>query len=235
MLYEKDGKIYNKEYCEIYIPLTYFGENFASNKGGFIETLGLVYVRFYPKGQAGEFQLLNLPTIIHINNYDFTEEEIKVGGKSIGVMTLRYLKDSYLFHQSIQRGREVAEKFLDYILMGKLPKTLNYAQIIDFWWKNIEISNVSFKVPSKIFEMIIASIYRHPNDDKKRFGEYYGKSSTPDGYAYTTGSVRDIVEGLSTFSGMVYEDINRMITSGINNSLQNVEEQVSPLEKIIYY
>jgi len=40
---------------------------------------------------------------------------------------------------------------------------------------------------------------------------------------------------ISTFSGIVYEDINRMITSGLNNTLEGVEEQISPLEKIIHY
>lgn len=234
ILYSKDGHINCREYCEIYIPMNYFEDNFAVNKGVSIETLGLLYIRSYPGGKEGPIQLLNLPAIINVMMYDFQNEEIKVHGKSMQVLTLKFLKDSYVFHQSIQKGREVAEMFLNYMLMGKLPKTLDYAKIIDIWWKNLEISGVSFKVPSKIFEMIIASIYRHPNDPKKRFSEYYGKNPT-NGYNYKTGNVRDVVEGLSTFSGMVFEDISRMITSGINNSIEGVEEPISPLEKVIYY
>ena len=97
------------------------------------------------------------------------------------------------------------------------------------------MAGVNFQVPSKIYEMIISNIYRNPNNVKQRYGEYYGKQTNPKGIDYKTGNVRDVVEGLSTFSGMVFEDISRMITSGINNSLDGIEEPVSPLEKIIYY
>lgn len=235
ILYAKDGKIYNNVYTEIYVPLAYFIDGFAINKGSSIETLGLLYIRPFENGTAGEIKLLNIPTIVNIMVYSFEEDEIKINGKSIKVLVLKYMKDSYILHQTIKKGREVAEAFLNSVLMAKLPKVLNYNKILNIWWKNLEISGVTFKVPSKTYEMILASIYRNPNNMKQRYGEYYGKKSSPDGYDYKTGNVRDVVEGLSTFSGMVFEDINRMITSGINNTLDNVEEPISPLEKIIHY
>lgn len=234
-LYAKDGKLYTNTYMEIYIPSDYFNDKFAINKGSSIETIGLLYTRSYVGGKEGPIQLLNIPAIINVMIYDFQSEEIKIKGKSLEVMTLKYLKDSYVLHQTVQKGREVAEAFLNTMLMGKLPKTLNYAKSIDIWWRNLEISGVSYKVPSKIYEMIIANIYRNPNNVKERYGEYYGKQTPPNGYDYKTGNVRDVVEGLSTFSGMVFEDISRMITSGINNSLDGTEEPISPLEKVIYY
>ena len=153
----------------------------------------------------------------------------------IDVMTLEYLKDSYVLHQTIAKGRDVANAFLNMMLAGKLPTTLNYTKIIDIWWKNLEISGVSYKVPSKIFEMIIATIYRNSHNTKERYGQYYGKQTNPSGYDYTTGNVRDVVKDLSTFSGMVFEDIGTMISNGINNSIDNIDEPISPLEKIIHY
>jgi hypothetical protein len=234
-LYAKDGKLYTNTYMEIYIPMDYFNDKFAVNKGVSIETIGLLYTRVYTDGNEGPIKLLNIPAIIDVIMYDFQPEEIKVKGKSLEVLTLKFLKDSYVLHQTVQKGREVAEVFLNTILMGKLPKTLSYAKVIDIWWRNLEISGVSYKVPSKIYEMIIANTYRNPHNVKERYGEYYGTQSPPNGYDYKTGNVRDVVEGLSTFSGMVFEDISRMITSGINNSLDGTEEPISPLEKVIYY
>ena len=70
---------------------------------------------------------------------------------------------------------------------------------------------------------------------KKRYGQYFGKQTNPTGYDYKTGNVRSVVKDLSTFSGMVFEDISTMISNGISNSIDNVEEPVSPLEKIIHY
>ena len=235
ILYAKDGKIYTNHYIELYVPMDYFDDKFAANKGSSIETIGILYMRAYPGGKEGPIKLLNIPAVVNVAVYDFQQDEIKVNGKTLKVMVLKYIKDSYVLHQSVQKGREVAEAFLNSVLMGKLPKTLSYVKTIDIWWRNLEISGISYKVPSKIYEMILANIYRNPGNVKQRYGEYYGKHVNPSGTDYKTGNVRDVVEGLSTFSGMVFEDVSRMITSGINNSIDGNEEPVSPLEKVIYY
>lgn len=234
-LYAKDGKIYCKEYMELYIPMSYFNDGIAINNGSAIETFGVLYTRSFPGGKEGPLKLFNVPTFINVKLYEFRQDKIRIHDKAIDVMALEYIKDSYVLHQTVANGREVAEAFLATMLSGKLPKTLNYARIIDIWWKNLEISGVSFKVPSKIFEMIIASIYRSPNNPKDRYGQYYGRQTNPNGYDYQTGNVRSVVRDLSTFSGMVFEDIGNMITNGINNSLDEYEEPESPLERIIHY
>lgn len=235
LLYAKDGKIYCNDYMEIYIPMAYFADKVATNKGGSIETLGILYIREFPGGSPGPIRLLNIPVTINVMVYEFRQEVIRLPSGPIDVMTLQYLKDSYVLHQTVQKGREVAESFLATMLNGKLPHTLNYRQIINLWWRNLEISGVSYKVPSKIYEMIIASIYRSPKSRKERYGQYYGKQTDPNGFDYMTGDVRAVVRDLSTFSGMVFEDISTMISNGINNSLTGVEEPESPLEKIIHY
>lgn len=235
VLYAKSGKIYCNEYVEIYVPMEYFNSGTAVNRGASIETLGILYIRTFHEGVEGPIKLLNIPVVANFMVYESKNETIKVNGKSIDVLTLQYLKDSYIVHQTLPKGREVAGAFLDSMLSGKLPRTLKYTKIIDIWWRNLEISGISYKVPSKIYEMIIASIYRDPHNMKRRYGQLYGKQSNPNGYDYQTGNVRSVVKDLSTFSGMVFEDIGTMISNGINNSVEGVEEPVSPLEKIIHY
>ncbi len=235
MLYNKEGKLYATNYLEIYVPINYFTDGYAINKGSVIETLGIVYLRETVKGKDGDMCMLSLPTFIDLYQYESEEEEITINGKSLKVLTLKYLPDSFVIRSTIPQGREVAEFFLNAMLMGKLPNTLHYNDPISLWWDNLAIAGVDYKVPSKILEMIIASIYRSKSNAKKRFGQLYGKTSNGDGYNYKTGNVRDVVEGLSTFSGMVYEDMGRMITTGINNSIDGSEEPESPLEKIIHY
>ena len=235
ILYANSGKIYCNEYMEIYVPTSYFNNDMAVNKGASIETLGVLYTRAFPGGKEGPIRLLNIPVTIDLMVYESHMETIHVHGRPIDVVTLEYLKDSYILHQTLPKGREVSGEFLDTMLSGKLPTTLNYNKIIDIWWRNLEISGISYKVPSKIYEMIIASIYRDPTNTKRRYGQYYGAQSNPTGYDYKTGNVRSVVKDLSTFSGMVFEDIGTMISNGINNSIEGVEEPVSPLEKIIHY
>ena len=237
VLYVKDSKIFCSEYLEIYIPQNYFDTDhqIAINFGTTIELLGVLYCRTFKDGQPGDIKLFDVPTIINLNVYQTHDDEIDVHGKHIPVLALEYLPDSYVLHQTLPKGREVASVFLDSILGGKLPEAIPYKDLINIWWKNLEIAGISYKVPSKIFEMVLAASYRDPRNPKKRYGQYYGSQEVPDEFGYKAQRVRDNVKNLSTFSGMVFEDISSMITNGLNNSADHVEEPISPLEKIIHY
>ena len=232
LLYAKEGKILAKEYVEILIPNSYFEDGFALNKGNMVEAFGIAFIR---SNKDSDIKLLNAPTILEFQLYDYETDHVTVHGNKMECFVMKYMKDSYIFHQSIPKEGTTAGAFLNYVLSGKLPKSINYNKLIDIWWKNLEVAGFDYRVPSKILEMILANMYRNPKNFKQRYGQYYGKQTNPTGFDYDTGNVRDIVEGLSTFSGIVYEDINRMITSGLTNTLDGVEEQVSPLEKIIHY
>lgn len=235
LLYAKDGKIYCSDYMELYIPKDYFDNGVASNKGSYIETFGVVMIKGFPGGNEGPIQMLKIPVIVKFMMYESRDEIIKVKDKSIPVTTLQYPKDSYVLHQSITKGREVAEHFLSTELNGKLPNTLNYADLIDLWWSNMEMAGMNYKVPSAMYEMIYATTYRDPNNPNRRYGQHYGRQTNPTGLDYAKENVRSVVRDLSTFAGFVFEDMSTMITNGINNDLNNVEEPESPLEKIIHY
>lgn len=230
-LYTKDHKCYAKDYIEIYIPLDYFESNLAVNKGNIIKTFGLLFI----KGKTGDYFFIDVPVTIELQLYDSEDTEITIKGKKIPVKALKYMKDSYVFDPSIVQTFNDGEAWVTMVLNGKVPKCLNYAKLVDIWWKNCIISNTDSKCHSKIFELILAAMYRSGEDFKHRYGEVYGQRTEQIGYDYATGNVRDVVESLSTFSGMVFEDISRMITSGINNSTEGIEEPESPFEKIIHY
>lgn len=235
VLYANGGKIYCSEYIELYIPNSYFDSGIAQNRGASIESFGVLYIRQFPNGQPGEIKMFNVPIVAQFNVLETHSAVIDVRDKKIDCTVLEYPKDSYIMHQTLPKGREVANTFLDAVLGGKLPKTINYADLIDIWWRNLEISGISYKVPSKIFEMILASIYRNPHNLKERYGQLYGRQTNPNGYDYATENVRAVVKDLSTFSGMIFEDMGTMISNGINNSLTGAEEPESPLERIIHY
>ena len=235
-LYTKDNEVWCKEYTELYIPKEYFEEGVAENAGATIETFGVVYFRTFVNDKPGKLKRLDIPATISVVNSTYSDTTIKLTGiGEIPVMAVKFMPDSPMFHQTLEQGRLVAEKFLHMMMNGKLPKTLGYDELINLWWTNLAISGVSFQVPSKIYEMIISTVYRDSHNTKLRFGQWIGKQVTPNWYAYQTGSIREIVKNLSTFSGMVFEDMGNMISSGIANTIDDVEEPISPLEKLIHY
>lgn len=237
-LYAKDGEIFTDQYFEIYIPMDYFQTvaktPLAINMGSVVRTFGVLYCR--AGDETAPLQLFQIPTVIDITIHEFVYESITIpnGGGRTDVMTLKFMKNTQVMHQTLPEGKDVAESFLSIMMNGKLPHTIDYRILINMWWQNLLISGVSFQVPSKIYEMIIATIYRDPRNIKKRFGQYFGKETKANPYDYATGNVRSIVKNQSTFSGMVFEDIAMMISNGISNSIDNKDEQVSSLEKIIY-
>lgn len=237
LLYSKEGNIHNSRYAEIYIPTIYFTDKpaFAINTGSTIETIGILYCRGYTDGKPDDMQMLNAPVNIVLNVYELSEDTITIANQSMDVIVSKYPKDSQMFLQDIVRGREVAQIFKSYLTTGKLPSTLNYVDIIDLWWKNMELAGVPFNLPSKMYESIIATIYRNPKNTKQRYGQYYASNPRATGHDYSTGNIRKVVANLSTASGMMYEDLGVMITNGVNNAINNVDETVSPLEKILYY
>ena len=166
--------------------------------------------------------------------YKSEKTSITIHDNSLDVIVLKYPKDSHVMHQSVTKNVSNATSFLDKMLSGRLPHTLNYLNLINIWWKNLEYSGVSYNVPSKIYELIISAIYRSPIDIKQRYGQYFG-TGKGNGYDYKAQNVRNAVKNLSTFSGMTFEAISEMISSGVDNTLNNIEEPVSPLEKIIHY
>jgi len=234
LLYAKDNKIYASKYLEIYIPKSYIEDGIAFNRGMFYETFGVCNIRGFEDGKPEKLMILNLPITCNFMLYDSEPTTIKIHDTSIEVIALKYAKDAHIMHQSFPKNVATATSFLKKMLSGKLPRTLNYLNILNIWWKNLEFSGISYNVPSKIYEMIIASIYRDPNNPKRRYGQYLGEGKG-NYYDYKTGNVRTVVKNLSTFSGMTFEDINAMISSGIDNSINNIEEPISPLEKIIHY
>lgn len=234
ILYSKEGKVHASNYCEIYIPSEYFDSgSFAVNTGKNIETIGILFIQSWENDTPSGVKLLKIPTRITLAVYETSQGEITVNGVKIKCTILKYMKDAFIMINAIIQGKSEAEMFLSIMLSGRLPKVISYDDILDIWWKNMELTGVSFKVPSKMYEFIIASLYRDKNNIKKRFGQSYGRSMSVTPYDYKTGNIRDIVENLSTFSGFIYEDISRMITAGINNSYEGIEEQESPLEQII--
>jgi len=234
-LYAEEGKIKCKNYFEVYIPKAYFLGGIAVNLGASIETFGVVFARETVNGTDKKIKMFNAPTFINFMVYEMEDGTITINGEKMEVLILKYLPKSYVMHQTVPNGREIGEAYINMVLGGKIPTCIKYDELINLWWKNLEIAGVNYKVPSKIYEMILAAMYRNKNNKKERYGEYYGKSITATGYDYATDNVRSIVKNLSTFSGIVYEDIGSMVTHGIINSETGVEEDISPLEKIIHY
>lgn len=238
LMYVKEHNIYAKDYLEIYIPLNYFENDSKDNPeaacavdhGRSVSVFALLYC----KGKSGNYKFMNVPTKIEVMQYSFDDENtITIHGKTIKVRTLKFMKDSLICSDTVVQNFNLGEAWVDMLLNGKVPSAINYPKLINIWWNNCEITGIDLQCNSKIMELVITNLYRNAANKKERYGIVYGKKTSPEGYDYDNQNYRNVVKSLSSFSGFIFEDISSMITSGINNSLEKIEEPESPLEKII--
>ena len=235
--HEDTNIILEDNYCEFYIPMSYFDSKWAVMGSDKIRTIGLFNVGlFNPKGEIKELKLFNLPTQCEINVYETERRVVEYGHmEATDCMVLKFVKDQVVMQDSVIEDSEFAQTFLDIIMKGKLPNTIPYDKALDIWRKNLELTNVNFNVPSSVLEMILATCYRDKNNIQKKFSSVAGSDKDVSMYDYTMLNIRRICQYSSTFTGMTFEDINSMITTSLNRSREKKSEMESPVEKIIKY
>ena len=236
MFYSKDGFIYNKNFLEMFFPLEYFKDDYyAINYGNKVNIFGLFPVRETINGKPGEIKTLTLPTFIDIPIGQMRKGSVTVNGKSLDVYISEYTKDSKLIDKFIPQTPEIGTRLVHMIIDGKLPPNIiEYNEIINVLWRSLSIAGIDLRVNSTLYEALIATMSRNPKNLKERFGIGFGKSISVSPLDYVSLNTRDAVANLSTFSGIAFEDLDAMITNGITNTINKIDEPESPLEKLIY-
>ena len=226
----------NVPYCEFYIPTEYFamGKKFAEDFTDKINVIGLFNIGLFENDKLVDVKVFNVPVYLDINVYDFDVRMIDVGsGNAVECRVYKYYKDAIICRSFIPENSSVAQTFLQLIISGSMPGTIPYSQCLSVWRKNLELSGVSLGVSSAVMEMILAVMYRDAKDPSKKYCIRYGSSADSSEYDYMSASIRQICQYNSTFTGIIYEDIDSMITSAINRNRNGKEEGETPMEKII--
>ena len=233
---DEDYIYLNVPYCEFYIPTEYFamGKKFAEDFTDKIHTIGLFNIGIFEDDKLVDVKVFNVPIYLDIMVYDYDVRMIDVGsGTPVECRVYKYYQDSIICRSFIAENSGVAQTFLQLIISGSMPGTIPYSQCLSVWRKNLELSGVNLGVSSAIMEMILAVMYRDAKDPSKKYCIRYGSSGDSSEFDYMSASIRQICQYNSTFTGIIYEDIDSMITSAINRNRNGKEEGETPMEKII--
>lgn len=233
---ENDRVILNIPYCEFYIPQTYFDstKEFAVDYSDHVRALGVFPVGIFKNGKLAEIKNLNAPALIDFKCYDREWKNIEiVPGSPEKVLALKYLKDADICSSLIVQDVQNGEMFLNAILGGALPNSIPYSKIINMWRKNQTMNGINFGVASSLLELIISVVCRDKNNPENKFAKVFGKNLAISDYDYKMLNIRQICQYTSTFTSIIYEDIDSMITSSVNRARSGKEEKESPIEKVI--
>lgn len=241
---EKDEKLYFVgNYMEVYLPRFYFDTGIASQIGSNIEAFGVFNFRIYSSEEKKENTMLHtfkFPSpILLCPSSTSNEKDLKliseIEGSSEYTILKFYKGDMFIANLNIKRDVDNVEKFLKLLNNGKLPNTLAYDEILELWFTNLDINNMSLNVPSTAMELVISEVYRDKNDLSKSFRYKAGSGGKVSMYDYKAVNLKAISNYNSTFTAITFEDIDLAITNSVNKTRYNIKEVESPIEKTIKY
>lgn len=227
-----DSLIFNKKegYLAYYIPEYYFTSGYAVINGEYVSLLGVLdYAIFDGKGKSQglkpfKFQSLFLckpDEIEKIKNVKLTEHSKP---DDYSVLKFRYGSEVI---SSVRVPQDIAyvEEFYKMFLYGKLPTTIRYDEIHDYFLENMRINGYNYKVNAQLFGIVVGEVFRSKDDPKKLFRHTDMKNM----YEYQPIDIRQTAKLASAYSSFVSENWDE----GLINSIMNKEEKYIPMEKLL--
>ena len=239
--FKKDEKVitFIGNYMEVYIPEYYEEKNAAEMVGSNFRTLGILNFAIYDSDKKNKIikrGVFNLPVEIVTSPSSHRTEELDLVGKGKEKYTvLEYYKMDVLCNSVIPCSIDSFSLCLNILLGGKLPNTIPYDAIIDVWANSFVMNGADFDIPDLIKEFIIAQIYRDPKNYMNTFGSTLAKKPNGNQYDYITMNPRELTSSKSVFNGIVFEDMDRMLTNGVVMSKKKKGETISPMEQVLKF
>ena len=235
-----DNLLFTGPYMEAYIPYYYFEKGIAEEIGTAFKTFGLFNIITYNDIEGKDpnpTRIVNIPASImtYPSAYEIKSMSLHKGEPPSHFAVFKYNTNDIFCFQVIAKELVAFKTFLAILLGGKLPGVFPYDKIIEVWMKNMELADVSFDISDTIYELVVSGIYRYRKDPNKKFGAILAKDPNHSMYDYVTASPREITKINSTYSSVIFENMDEMLTAGINRANKGTPEVESPMEEIMKY
>ena len=213
-----------------YVPEIYFERKFAEIVGDNVNIMGMLnFAIFDEKGKHNGLQTFNYPTMfITIPDKIEKVKSLKLTKDSdeTDYRLLKYKKGSKIV-KSVMLEQKVsnADILLGMFMTGKLPNTIYYSTIFNYFLDNIALNGESYKLNAQLFGILQAEVCRSKDDIKTLFRHTDMKSMT--NYQYIP--MKQMSKFTSPFASITSENIDESIV----NAVLSDGAKYSPLEKIM--
>ena len=99
-------------------------------------------------------------------------------------------------------------------------------------FRNMELNKIDLTGPSFIYELLARRLCRN-EDGSQTFAFTYGKNPNVDPMSYTKLAYREAVQRAGAIQAMLFEDISKGINVNLANTLNGVETEDTPFDKIM--
>ena len=224
LLFNNDGQFV------FYVPETYFDRGDAQIKGEYVNLLGILdYTIYKPDGSNIGLKRFNFPTVFLCKPSRIEKSKkirLKAAVEPQDYRLLIFEKgDAVVVSTKVPQNIANVEDFYRIFLTGKLPMTIPYDKLQNYFVDSMELNGSSYGMTLQMFGVVISEMCRDPNDPSKSFRQ----TKFTDQMAYRAISIKDLPKYISPSSSIGSENWDL----GVVGAIMNPTNTNSPMEKLL--
>lgn len=226
LLFNEDGQFI------FYVPELYFdkGRNDAVINGEYVNLLGVLdYAIVSPTGKNSGPKRFFFPTVFLTKPSQMVKQKgvkLKPNVEPSDYRLLIYNKDDPVI-VSVKVPQDIAnaEAFYRIFLYGKLPCTIPYGKMQDYFTENITLNGSSYGITLQMFGFVISEICR----SKRDIGTAFRHTNFTDETDYRPIGIRDVPKYISPNNSIGSENWDAAVVGAV----MNPSDIGSPMERLI--
>lgn len=227
---EGDKVLFNdKGEFVFFVPEMYFERKYALIYGDMVNLIGVLdYAVYDENGKHNGLKPFRFPTIFLTKPSSIEKvKNIKLikSSEPQDYRLLKYKKgDQIVVSTKVPAIINNAEEFYKMFTSGKLPTTIDYDKIHEYFTDNIKLSGSSYNINMQFFGVIVGEMCRNP----KNLKEPFRYTDMKDMKAYKPINIVDIPKYISPYTAVTSQDWNDSLVNAIINN----DHKYSPLERL---
>lgn len=228
---EGDSLIFNQEgQFVFYVPEIYFDRGDAQIKGEYVNLLGILDYTIYKKdGSHIGLKRFNFPTVF-LCKPSKIEKVKKIKLKTVteeqDYRLLIFEKgDAVVVSTKVPQNIANVEDFYRIFLTGKLPTTIPYDKLQNYFIDSMELNGSSYGMSLQMFGIVVSEMCRDAKDPAKAFRH----TKFTDQMAYRAISIKDLPKYISPNASIASENWDL----GVVGAIMNPADSNSPMEKLL--
>lgn len=226
-----DALLFNQEgQFVFYVPELYFDRGDAQIKGEYINLIGIMDYTIYNKdGSNIGLKRFNFPTVFLSKPSRIEKSKNLRLKKSVEPQDYRLLiyekDDAIVVSVKVPQNIANVEDFYRIFLTGKLPTTIPYDKLQNYFVDSMELNGSSYGMSLQMFGVVISEMCRSQTDMSKAFRH----TDFKDQMEYRAISIKDLPKYISPSASIGSENWDL----GVVGAIMNPTNTNSPMEKLL--
>lgn len=224
LLYNGDGEFI------FYVPEILFQRKDAFLVGEYVNIMGLLDYAIYDKsGKTDGIRRFMFPTVFLCkpSSIDKVKQiKLKAGVEPQDYRLLRFTDgDAVVVDISVPKDIENAENFYRIFLFGRIPTTIPYEELQNYFIENGELNDISYGISLQMFGFVISELCR----SKSNLGTAFRHTKYTDSTSYKAISIKDLPKYIAPNSSIGSENWD----NGVIGAIMHPTDKSSPLESLL--